>query len=56
MDTNQKTCSLLQIEPVTGHKQQIRVHMADGLRCPILGDHKFSSDQPQPQVGTGYLM
>ncbi|XP_031551449.1 mitochondrial RNA pseudouridine synthase Rpusd4-like [Actinia tenebrosa] len=50
LDTNQKTCSLLEIDPVTGHKQQIRVHMADGLRCPILGDHKFSSEQPQPQV------
>ncbi|XP_032220494.1 pseudouridylate synthase RPUSD4, mitochondrial [Nematostella vectensis] len=50
LDENQSTCSLLEIEPITGHKQQIRVHLADALRCPILGDHKFSSDKPQPQV------
>lgn len=25
----------------TGLKHQIRVHLADGLRCPVLGDHKF---------------
>ncbi|KAK3737520.1 hypothetical protein QZH41_010633 [Actinostola sp. cb2023] len=50
LDNNQKTCSLCEIQPVTGHKQQIRVHLADGLICPILGDHKFSSTQPQPQI------
>ena len=26
----------------TGFKHQIRVHLADGLTCPILGDHKFA--------------
>ncbi len=26
----------------TGFKHQIRVHLADGLCCPILGDHKFA--------------
>lgn len=25
-----------------GFKHQIRVHLADGLGCPILGDHKFA--------------
>ena len=50
LDTNQATCALLQLEPVTGLKQQIRVHTAEGLKCPILGDHKFSSDIRQPQV------
>ena len=51
LDINQSTCALLQLEPVTGLKQQIRVHAAEGLKCPILGDHKFSSDVRQPQVG-----
>ena len=23
-------------------KHQLRVHLADGLDCPILGDHKYS--------------
>jgi len=50
LDINQSTCALLQLEPVTGLKQQIRVHAAEGLKCPILGDHKFSSDVRQPQV------
>lgn len=50
LDTNQTTCALLQVEPITGLKQQIRVHTAEGLKCPILGDHKFSSDIRQPQV------
>ena len=25
-----------------GLKHQIRVHLADGLGCPVFGDHKFS--------------
>lgn len=50
LDTNEPSCALLQLEPVTGLKQQIRVHAAEGLKCPILGDHKFSSDIRQPQV------
>ncbi|XP_068023383.1 tRNA pseudouridine(38/39) synthase isoform X2 [Melanerpes formicivorus] len=35
-------CSLLELQPVTGVKHQIRVHLAYGLGCPILGDHKYS--------------
>ena len=35
-------CSLLDIELVTGFKHQIRVHLADHLNCPVLGDYKFA--------------
>ncbi|XP_072163711.1 pseudouridylate synthase RPUSD4, mitochondrial-like [Diadema setosum] len=35
-------CALVQLEPSTGVKHQIRVHLAQGLGCPILGDHKYS--------------
>ncbi|KAM4613386.1 pseudouridylate synthase RPUSD4, mitochondrial [Polymixia lowei] len=35
-------CSLVEIQPLTGGKHQIRVHMASALSCPILGDHKYS--------------
>uniref|UniRef100_UPI0037E8C7FF pseudouridylate synthase RPUSD4, mitochondrial-like n=1 Tax=Semicossyphus pulcher TaxID=241346 RepID=UPI0037E8C7FF len=35
-------CSLVELEPFTGVKHQIRVHMAYALTCPILGDHKYS--------------
>lgn len=34
-----------------GAKHQMRVHMAFGLMCPILGDHKYSHwNQLAPQV------
>ncbi|XP_077493906.1 uncharacterized protein LOC144104646 [Amblyomma americanum] len=32
----------IEVKPVTGVKHQIRVHLGFGLRCPILGDHKYS--------------
>ncbi|XP_070814803.1 pseudouridylate synthase RPUSD4, mitochondrial-like [Chaetodon trifascialis] len=35
-------CSLVELQPVTGVKHQMRVHMAFALSCPILGDHKYS--------------
>ncbi|KAJ7999444.1 hypothetical protein DPEC_G00194500 [Dallia pectoralis] len=35
-------CSLVELQPITGVKHQLRVHMAYGMGCPILGDHKYS--------------
>ncbi|XP_029906584.1 pseudouridylate synthase RPUSD4, mitochondrial [Myripristis murdjan] len=35
-------CSLVELQPLTRVKHQMRVHMALGLACPILGDHKYS--------------
>ncbi|XP_040889516.1 mitochondrial RNA pseudouridine synthase rpusd4-like [Toxotes jaculatrix] len=35
-------CSLVELQPFTGAKHQMRVHMALALACPILGDHKYS--------------
>lgn len=48
-------CSLLELQPITGVKHQIRVHLAYGLGCPILGDHKYShwsklAPQKLPQI------
>ncbi|OCT64527.1 mitochondrial RNA pseudouridine synthase rpusd4 [Xenopus laevis] len=34
--------SLVELHPITGVKHQLRVHLALGLNCPILGDHKYS--------------
>ncbi|CAB3985679.1 RNA pseudouridylate synthase domain-containing 4 [Paramuricea clavata] len=47
---NRNTCSLLKLQPTTGYKHQIRVHLAQGLGTPVLGDHKYSSEKQQPQV------
>ena len=49
---NGTICSLLETQPETGYKHQIRVHLAQGLGTPVLGDHKYSSDKQQPQVIT----
>ncbi|XP_068998845.1 pseudouridylate synthase RPUSD4, mitochondrial-like [Embiotoca jacksoni] len=35
-------CSLVELQPFTGVKHQMRVHMAFAVACPILGDHKYS--------------
>lgn len=34
--------SLLELQPLTGVKHQLRVHLALALNCPVLGDHKYS--------------
>ncbi|XP_071944540.1 pseudouridylate synthase RPUSD4, mitochondrial-like [Antedon mediterranea] len=36
------TAALVEVQAVTGVKHQVRCHMAFGLGCPILGDHKYS--------------
>jgi RluA family pseudouridine synthase len=36
------SAALVECTPETGVKHQIRCHLAFGLNCPILGDHKYS--------------
>ena len=36
---NQNLC-LVELQPITGKKHQLRVHM-QSLRCPILGDDRY---------------
>ena len=31
----------MEVRPVTGHRHQLRIHMADVLNTPILGDIKY---------------
>ncbi|KAJ7305074.1 hypothetical protein JRQ81_010887 [Phrynocephalus forsythii] len=40
--SNWSSGSLVELQPITGVKHQLRVHLAFGLGCPILGDHKYS--------------
>ncbi|XP_076452762.1 uncharacterized protein LOC143288297 [Babylonia areolata] len=42
--------ALLECRPLTGLQHQIRVHLAQALNCPVLGDHKYSHmDRLAPQ-------
>ncbi|MBV96951.1 RNA pseudouridylate synthase domain-containing protein 4, partial [Eschrichtius robustus] len=34
--------ALVELQPITGIKHQLRVHLSFGLDCPVLGDHKYS--------------
>ncbi|XP_078269899.1 pseudouridylate synthase RPUSD4, mitochondrial-like [Rhinoraja longicauda] len=34
--------ALVEVQPFTGVRHQVRVHMAQALGCPLLGDHKYS--------------
>ncbi|XP_019620696.1 PREDICTED: RNA pseudouridylate synthase domain-containing protein 4-like [Branchiostoma belcheri] len=51
------SCALVECQPETGVKHQIRSHMSYGLGCPILGDHKYSNhNKLAPQrLPTGML-
>jgi 23S rRNA-/tRNA-specific pseudouridylate synthase len=42
-DTNK---ARLRIQTMTGRKHQVRVHCAEGLKAPIVGDTKYASDKP----------
>lgn len=34
----------MELEPETGVRHQLRVHLSEALNCPVLGDHKYSHD------------
>ncbi|GHT90627.1 ribosomal large subunit pseudouridine synthase C [Alphaproteobacteria bacterium] len=36
--------SLLELKPATGRKHQLRIHCAEVLKAPILGDKKYNQD------------
>ncbi|CAG7785986.1 unnamed protein product [Allacma fusca] len=47
---SQRYAAFVEARPETGLTHQIRVHLAHGLSCPILGDHKYSHrDKMAPQ-------
>ena len=41
LDTVKGRVSWLELKPLTGRTHQLRVHCAEGLGCPILGDGKY---------------
>jgi 23S rRNA pseudouridine955/2504/2580 synthase len=40
----------LALQPETGRTHQLRVHCADGLGCPILGDGKYGGERAHPPI------
>lgn len=42
--------SLVRLSPFTGHKHQLRVHMAKILKVPILGDTLYASAKLSPKI------
>jgi len=42
----------LEVDPKTGRKNQIRVHLAD-IGCPVIGDKKYGATH-NPQEGWGF--
>ena len=45
LETAGRKAAWLAIEPITGRTHQIRVHAADGLETPILGDGKYGGQE-----------
>ncbi|GAA5941940.1 hypothetical protein JCM10213_004341 [Rhodosporidiobolus nylandii] len=46
LDSSKTGFSLLRLKPQTGRKHQLRIHCADVLRAPIVGDFKLSPTSP----------
>lgn len=38
--------SLIELTPLTGRTHQLRVHLAEQLKLPILGDYRYYPNQP----------
>lgn len=44
------TAALVELEPETGVRHQLRVHLSEAINCQILGDHKYAHpDRYAPQ-------
>lgn len=45
--------ALLRIQTMTGRKHQVRVHCAEGLQAPIIGDTKYANGTSDPNASSG---
>ncbi|KAJ7655309.1 pseudouridine synthase [Mycena polygramma] len=48
--------SLLRLQLLTGHKHQLRVHLAQVLKTPILGDTLHSQSQPAEELRNAFQL
>jgi 23S rRNA pseudouridine955/2504/2580 synthase len=42
LDVAKRRAAMLELRPLSGRTHQLRVHCAEALRCPILGDGKYA--------------
>ncbi len=50
LESTGKYISFIVLQPETGRTHQLRVHCAEGLGCPILGDGKYGGHKAHPDV------
>jgi len=51
-----ESCALIECQLLTGRTHQIRVHMKDGLGCPILGDTIYGHPSRQKTAATRLML
>ncbi|WP_424814126.1 RluA family pseudouridine synthase [Roseococcus sp. YIM B11640] len=55
LDVAKRRAAFLEMHPHTGRTHQLRVHCAEGLRCPILGDGKYGGEAAHLEGLSGSL-
>ena len=55
LDAARRRAALLELRPLTGRTHQLRVHCAEALRCPILGDGKYGGPAAHLEGLSGLL-
>jgi 23S rRNA pseudouridine955/2504/2580 synthase len=55
LDSAKRRASWLELKPMTGRTHQLRVHCAEGLGCPILGDGKYGGAEAHLEGLPGLL-
>jgi 23S rRNA pseudouridine955/2504/2580 synthase len=55
LDSVKSRVSWLELRPLTGRTHQLRVHCAEGLGCPILGDGKYGGAAAHMERVSGKL-
>lgn len=45
LEVAKRRVALLEMRPLTGRTHQLRVHAAEALKCPILGDGKYGGEE-----------
>lgn len=55
LDAARRRCAWLELKPLTGRTHQLRVHCAEGLGTPILGDGKYGGAEAHLEGLSGAL-